>query len=311
MKAFISYSHQDTQSLDLLHKHLTQLQREGAITAWTDNEIMVGGNLNQDISSALTSSNLFIALLSPDYIASDYCYEKEFQRAIELNEQGKIIIVPVILEPCDWLSTPFQAFKAVPRDGKAIATWENKNTAFLEVIQSIRKLVSSKGPSGLPQKVKNNAGGEMSRNYRVKKDFDSIERMEFCDKTFSEVKEHLKRYLTEVIELDNIKARTIQDDDSTFESILVNRNKINTESELKFFVENVDSYMTGPKQKQLAYTITKSDRFSNQKDKFTLANDDYHLFWKKRDSNFNMKEFDSKEIADLIWNEWLESVGIL
>jgi hypothetical protein len=137
MNAFISYSHQDIQMLDMLHKHLTQLERDKIITAWTDQEILAGQNLNQNISSALSNSKLFIALLSPDYIASSYCYEKEFKKALEMQEQGTIIIIPVIVEPCDWRSTPFKEFKALPKDGKAVTAWENKNTAFLDIIQNI------------------------------------------------------------------------------------------------------------------------------------------------------------------------------
>ncbi len=75
MKAFISYSHQDSQMLDILHKHLAQLQREGVITTWTDREILGGQKLNSTISNELSHAELFVALLSPDYIASNYCYE--------------------------------------------------------------------------------------------------------------------------------------------------------------------------------------------------------------------------------------------
>ena len=32
--------------------------------------------------------------------------------------------------------------KALPKDGKAIATWSNENTAMLDVIQNIRKTLS-------------------------------------------------------------------------------------------------------------------------------------------------------------------------
>ena len=74
MKAFISDSHNDSLSLELLHKHFKQMQRENLISTWTDNEIQGGGKLSASISKELESSNLFIALLSPDYLASNYCY---------------------------------------------------------------------------------------------------------------------------------------------------------------------------------------------------------------------------------------------
>ena len=66
MKAFISYSHKDSSMLDFLHKHLIQLQRDGLISAWTDNEIPAGGKIGKAIAKELNSSDLFIALVSPD-----------------------------------------------------------------------------------------------------------------------------------------------------------------------------------------------------------------------------------------------------
>src|SRR5205809_2078711 len=141
MKAFISYSHKDSTMLEFLHKHLIQLQRDRLISAWTDNEIPAGGKISKSISKELNSSELFVALVSPDYIASGYCYNVEFDAALKLEEKGEITIVPVIIEPCDWLNTPFKEFKALPKDGKAISLWENKNTAFLDVAQNIRRVL--------------------------------------------------------------------------------------------------------------------------------------------------------------------------
>ncbi|RZL57484.1 MAG: toll/interleukin-1 receptor domain-containing protein, partial [Pedobacter sp.] len=92
MKAFISYTHADSAILDKLHTHLAQLKREGLLKSWTDREIKAGGLLNQQIEANLLESNLFLALLSPEYIASNYCYEIEFEKAIELNKQNKLII---------------------------------------------------------------------------------------------------------------------------------------------------------------------------------------------------------------------------
>jgi hypothetical protein len=133
MEAFISYSHNDEIILERLHKHLAQLQRDNLLRAWSDHDILAGGSLDSEISGALEKSQLFIALLSPDYIASNYCYEKEFETALKMQEEGRLIIVPIISDPCDWLSTPFKQFKALPKDGKPISEWDNANNALLFV----------------------------------------------------------------------------------------------------------------------------------------------------------------------------------
>ncbi|MEJ7822576.1 MAG: toll/interleukin-1 receptor domain-containing protein [Chitinophagaceae bacterium] len=316
MNAFISYSHNDASMLDTLHKHMAQLQRDGIISAWTDKEIPAGGNLNQNISSALNNSQLFLALLSPDYIASKYCYEKEFEKALEMEKQGLIIIIPVILEPCDWLSTPFKEFKALPKDGKEVSTWENKNTAFLDIIQNIRKLIQSGGIDKTSSSIIKSTQITPSRNYRVQKDFDSIEKMDFIEKSFHEVKEFLKRFLEEVSEIDNIKTRNLVDNKNEFECLLVNRNKINTESQLNLSIkaDNYSGIFSHAKDQQITYSVNNNNNNNRSAAKnFTLAFDEYHLFWSENNfyNSRDKNEWGSKQIADKIWNEWLESVGIM
>ena len=98
MKAFISYSHKDEWALDDLHKHLAMLRREGKLSEWYDRDILVGSDINDEIQLNLDSSDIFIALVSPDFLASDYCINKEMTSALEMHESGKISIVPIITD---------------------------------------------------------------------------------------------------------------------------------------------------------------------------------------------------------------------
>jgi len=228
-----------------------------------------------------------------------------------MEESGKIIIVPIILEPCDWLSTPFSAFKAIPRDGKAVSTWDNKNTAFLDVIQNIRRLTTSGLNNTIVQSISPNSETQSSRNYRIKKDFDSIQKIEYASKSFIEVKDYLKRYLDEIGSLENIKSMILSDTADGFDSILVNRNKINTESKLTLStLAERTSFNRLVADKQINFTIDK-DGYPSKKE-FALSFDDYHLFWSENSSYsfIGSKELSTKDMADIIWDMWLESVGI-
>lgn len=314
MKAFISYSHKDSPMLERLHAHLATLNRDGLLNSWTDEMIPAGGHLNSSISSELQSSQLFIALLSADYLASNYCYEKEFQTALKMNKAGDLLIVPIVVEPCDWLSTPFNEFKALPQDGKAISTWENSNTAFLNVTQSLSKLIEGNTPEQIAESHTVSHIFPTTRNYRVKKDFDSIEKIEFTEKSFKELVNYLKRYSAEVRTLDNIKARVMMDSPSEFLSLLVNRNKIATECQLQLKMENPSGSHRGHHfhRQDISYTLSQGDG-GNPKG-FALMHDDYHLFWTEINPYFGshqVTEHTTKEMADKIWEEWLEAVGIM
>ena len=68
-KAFISYSHRDEKALARLHTHLATLRRERKITAWYDREILAGDDIDSAIGSNLAESEVFLALVSPDFLA--------------------------------------------------------------------------------------------------------------------------------------------------------------------------------------------------------------------------------------------------
>ena len=238
MKAFISYSHKDDTALERLHVHLKQLQRDGQMVSWTDEKITAGSKIDNAISKELLSSQLFLALVSPDYIFSNYCFEKEFTKALELQKEGKLIIVPIIVEPCDWLSTPLSTFKALPKDGKAVSEWNNPNTAYLDVVQNLRVLMNSDVEVTQASNISVSTNITMpSRNYRVKKDFDSIQKIDFVEQSFTEIKEKMISFLNEIVQVDDhIKYKLIKDDNHLFEVILVNRHKIGADSSLSISI---------------------------------------------------------------------------
>ena len=82
-----------------------------------------GEDFGSEISRNLEDSQIILLLISSDFIASNYCYEAEMERALELHESGKARVIPVILRPCDWQSLPFVKFQALPVNGKAITKY--------------------------------------------------------------------------------------------------------------------------------------------------------------------------------------------
>ena len=140
MKAFISYAHGDEGALRQLLTHLAVLEREGGIEAWYDRKILAGSKIDREIDERLETCELFLALVSPDFLESDYCYSREMQLALERHGAGQTRVIPIIIEPCDWLSTPLGQFKALPKDGRSIAEWDNSNAAYLDVVKELRRI---------------------------------------------------------------------------------------------------------------------------------------------------------------------------
>ena len=104
---FFSYSHKDEDLRDELEIHLSALKRQGVIETWHDRQIGAGKELDDEIDVNMENADIILLLVSPYFIASDYCYNIEMQRAMERHGKGEARVIPVILHPCDWQKTPF------------------------------------------------------------------------------------------------------------------------------------------------------------------------------------------------------------
>lgn len=138
---FFSYSHADEGLRDQLEKQLAMLKRQGVIETWHDRRIGAGENIDLAIDAHINSDEIILLLVSPDFIASDYCYEIEMKRAMERHEAGEAVVIPVILRACDWHLAPFGKLSATPRDGKPITQWPDVDEAFLQVAKAVRVAV--------------------------------------------------------------------------------------------------------------------------------------------------------------------------
>ncbi|MFC3077682.1 toll/interleukin-1 receptor domain-containing protein [Phenylobacterium terrae] len=146
---FFSYSHADEGLRDQLEKQLAMLKRQGVIDTWHDRRIGAGVHIDHAINEHINSDEIILLLVSPDFIASDYCYEIEMKRAMERHAAGEAVVVPVILRACDWHHAPFGKLNATPRDGKPITQWPDADEAFLQVAKAVR--AAAKGLAKTPQ----------------------------------------------------------------------------------------------------------------------------------------------------------------
>ena len=164
---FYAYAQEDEALQNELEKHLSLLKREGLITGWHFRMISGGKEWQGEIDSHINKSKIILLLVSPDFLSSDYCYDVEMKKAMELHKSKAARVIPVILRPCDWHSAPFGKLQALPKDGKPITTWPNRDEAFLNVAQGIRQvcreLQGTEGSdSGLPSTAIQEMKGSLS-----------------------------------------------------------------------------------------------------------------------------------------------------
>jgi hypothetical protein len=125
--------------------HLTALRREGLISEWHDRKLRGGDDWAGEIDDELNRALVILLLISPDFIASDYCIDKELKRAMERHEAGEARVIPVIVRDFDREISPevfpFTKLQFLPSEGKPIKQWDNENAAFVNVAKGIRAVV--------------------------------------------------------------------------------------------------------------------------------------------------------------------------
>jgi hypothetical protein len=141
LRVFVSYSHADQSLRGELDKHLAPLKRLGTIEQWHDQKIGAGTDWEAEIEEKLNSADLILLLVSADFIASDYCYLKEMQRALERHRAKQARVIPIILRPCDWQLTPLRQLQVLPSGGEPITRCANADQAFADVAQGIRAIL--------------------------------------------------------------------------------------------------------------------------------------------------------------------------
>jgi len=109
---FVSYSHRDERYRQKMNVAFAQLRRSMRITIWHDRKIMPGQEWDQEIGEKLETADIILLLVSPDFLASDYAYGREMQRALERHKSGSAKVVPIILRPCDWHDSPLGVLQA-------------------------------------------------------------------------------------------------------------------------------------------------------------------------------------------------------
>lgn len=311
---FFSYSHKDEELRDELEIHLSALKRQGTISTWHDRRISAGDEFEREISEYLENANIILLLVSPYFINSDYCYEIEMKRSMERHDQGKAIVIPVILHPCDWHDMPFGKLLVCPRDGKPISKFPNIHDAFLDVTKAIKNMVvklDQNNPAP-PKKIASECANKQktiknhpvrSSNLRVKKEFTDRERDKFLTDAFE--------YMANFFEgsLDELKVRNIEIE-TNFRRVDANRftatiyNKGKETSRCNIWFGDGSSLLPG-----ILYSSGNFSR-NSYNESVNVENDGYTMYLKSMGMQFHRQDRDQKMTfeggAEYYWAIFIE-----
>jgi hypothetical protein len=142
LKLFLGYAPEDTNMLKTLKTHLRPLERAGLIEVWDDQDVAPGEEKGKEIERHLSDARIILLLISPDFLGSSNYYDIQMSMAIERYEQGEASVVPILLRPSPWQSTPLRGLQPLPKDGEPISK-HNEDEVFFEVSEGIAEVIKS------------------------------------------------------------------------------------------------------------------------------------------------------------------------
>ncbi|HMK26506.1 MAG TPA: leucine-rich repeat protein [Chitinophagaceae bacterium] len=151
-KIFISYSQKDKRLTlkngtvinfkEELETHLKALSNLALAENWSDSDLMAGEGWDEKIKEQLADADIILFLVSANLIATKYVLEEEIPLAKYYNRKKHTVIIPVILNHCDWQSVPlFAESNVVPHKGNPVATYDNRDEAYNEIVNKIKEIL--------------------------------------------------------------------------------------------------------------------------------------------------------------------------
>jgi hypothetical protein len=272
---FCSYSHKDSDLRIELEKHLAILKRTKVIDSWHDRRIEAGQVIDHAISTHLQNADIILLLVSPDFLASDYCYDLEMTEAMKRHATGNAVVIPVILRPCDWHDTPFGKLLATPTDGKPVIKHTSLDEAFLDITLAIKKVVKSLTAKAthstisatLPVSPRGTNPPVRSTNLTVFKKFNDHEKDTFIDEAFNFMARYFEASLTELKnQHPQLESRFKQIDTQKFTATIYLEGKVR--AECMIFMGGLGGYSKG-----ISYSHQISTSNNSLNESLSIADD--------------------------------------
>lgn len=144
VRIFYCNSERDATLREELASHLAVLRRNGVIEEFHAQQVPAGADRQRSIDEQLGKADIVLLLVSPSFMASDDCHDVVKAIAPAPMTGRRPVLIPILVRPtADWQSSPFGELQAIPRSGKPITSWGNRDEAWADVAGEIRETIGT------------------------------------------------------------------------------------------------------------------------------------------------------------------------
>jgi hypothetical protein len=136
INVYVSYDEIDLELWKKLENQLESMKEW--VTVKDRFTIRAGEELKTEIANLLSNADIILLMVSPEFRTSEMC-QYEVDEAMKRRSQVRII--PIILRPIDWSSTPYGKLQPLPKNGKPVAEATDIDKAFNTIATKIKEVV--------------------------------------------------------------------------------------------------------------------------------------------------------------------------
>nr|BBH93282.1 hypothetical protein KTA_14810 [Thermogemmatispora argillosa] len=121
---------------------LRPLATQDLIALWDEGPSAPDKAATQARAQSLSRAALFLALLSPDYLAVSERLA-ELQQARRRQAIGELVLIPVVLRACAWIGSVGDDLAPLPADGLPLASRDDPDEGLRQIEHGLRQVLSS------------------------------------------------------------------------------------------------------------------------------------------------------------------------
>jgi hypothetical protein len=133
--------------------YVSNLKRLYQLETWPCCQINPGENRETVMDEYLYTADLLLLLISPAFMHSDYCYNKEMKPALLHHVSGNARALPIFLRSVHWRDASCSSIHMLP----SVTCWHHRDDTFyattLGIAEILQELSPGRDGSGSPKEI--------------------------------------------------------------------------------------------------------------------------------------------------------------
>ena len=146
----VIYTLADKDVMRHLLSHSDPFRKDFDVSIWHDDPIVPGQPWKSYFESRIHHTDIFVLLVSDDFMNSQFIRQTEFKAIIDRNKENKAIVIPVIIDNCQWdidlkledYEFNLSELEVLPVGGKPISNWDSTDDLYNRVVEGISAIIT-------------------------------------------------------------------------------------------------------------------------------------------------------------------------